>query len=941
MTEKEKITCRACGKPSKKGWEICPYCATPLHPTCAECGKELEAGFNNCPYCGALISLARKQRPIRQENAERVESIAAVIASVLGFLSMILERLLAGARHVLAWIVAKATIIIRWLRSRQWGKMLQFLHGVIDRLIQWAKKVWERLRAMEWGKVRATLQKFTSAVGPATRKTWDWLRVYALKGWQALKTTYKRVHTFLSVKLAGRFGSDKADKAASVIVLGGVIITALVFFLALSSLFGSRKSPGGPLLVSDEDQLQEAALTLTPRPVVSAADQKWLVMVYSDADDEILEEDMLFDLNEMEMVGSSERVHIVAQVDRFDGGYAGDGDWTSARRYYITKDTNLIALGSELVEDLGEVDMGSTDTLVDFITWAVQSYPADRYVLILSNHGAGWPGGWSDYDPVKEDGNWIYLNQLGAALERARQITGIDQFELVGMDACLMSMLEVYTELVPSARYAVASQEVEPALGWAYAHFLGQLNAQPEMSGADLARVIVEGYIDHDLRILDDEARNDMLYSYGINESMSTAEVAREMGMGVTLSAVDLSAVEGVNAALNDLLQAVKGMDQSKVAEARTYAQYFSNVFSEDLPSPYIDLVHFANLLAATSGNVDLGPALENLKNATAQALLAERHGERLPGASGFSIHFPTSDLYWGEFVNFDYYTFTSQRFSEESLWDDFLAFHYAGREFGSGPPDRAARIPAPGAESLSVSQPVVSPQIISAGTSRVNIRAEVSGERVAYIYLVVMRKVQDRFLFYMFDYVLGSTSQEINGVEYPVWERKNGVIPINITTDIVATAVTDGQNVAFAVLEPDTYSTGTQDEIYSAPGFFINSQTGSRISARMFFFNNPSNYQMRNIIGYIASRSTAITFKEILPKKGDQFQFLDTWWVLDAQGQPEDQLRDGNTLTFGDVPFEFGVTPQFVEPGEYYIGIMAEDLDGFRFFNFAPVVLQ
>lgn len=549
MTEKQKFTCRACGKPLKKGWEICPYCATPVHPTCAECGKELEADFNNCPYCGALISMASKQRPIRQENTERVESIAAGIASVLGFLSIIWERLLDSAKYVLAWIAAKATIIIRWLRSLQWGEILQFIHGIIDRLIQWAKKVWERVRAMEWGKVRAALQKFTSAVGPATRKTWDWLSAYARKGWQALKTTYKRVHTFLSVKLAGRFGSEKADKAASVIALGGVIITALVITLALSSLFNSRKSPDGSQAAT-EVQLQTTALTLTPRPVVSAADQKWLVMVYSDADDEILEEDMLFDLNEMEMVGSSERVHIVAQVDRFDGGYAGDGDWTGARRYYITKDTNLKALGSELVEDLGEVDMGSTDTLVDFITWAVQSYPADRYVLILSNHGAGWPGGWSDYDPVKEDGNWIYLNQLGAALESARQKTGIDQFDLVGMDACLMGMLEVYTELSSSARYAVASQENEPALGWAYAHFLGQLSEQPEMSGADLARTIVAGYIDHDLRILDDEARNEMLLNYGISKSISASELAHEWGTEATLSAVDLSDLAGVHAAL-------------------------------------------------------------------------------------------------------------------------------------------------------------------------------------------------------------------------------------------------------------------------------------------------------------------------------------------------------------------------------------------------------
>ena len=52
----------------------------------------------------------------------------------------------------------------------------------------------------------------------------------------------------------------------------------------------------------------------------------------------------------------------------------------------------------------------------------------------------------------------------------------MDKFELIGMDACLMSQLEVFTALAPHARYAVVSQETEPSLGWAYATFLGRLD---------------------------------------------------------------------------------------------------------------------------------------------------------------------------------------------------------------------------------------------------------------------------------------------------------------------------------------------------------------------------------------------------------------------------------------------------------------------------------
>ena len=55
-------------------------------------------------------------------------------------------------------------------------------------------------------------------------------------------------------------------------------------------------------------------------------------------------------------------------------------------------------MGSQQVADLGEVNMADGDTLVDFVTWAVETFPADKHVLIMSDHGMGWPGGWSDPD---------------------------------------------------------------------------------------------------------------------------------------------------------------------------------------------------------------------------------------------------------------------------------------------------------------------------------------------------------------------------------------------------------------------------------------------------------------------------------------------------------------------------------------------------------------
>ncbi|MBN1582988.1 MAG: hypothetical protein JXA89_19925, partial [Anaerolineae bacterium] len=108
-------------------------------------------------------------------------------------------------------------------------------------------------------------------------------------------------------------------------------------------------------------------------PSMSTEGQTWLVMMYQDADDKILEQDIYLDLNEAERVGSSDRVHIVAQVDRFNAGYQGDGDWSSTKRFYITRDDDLKAVGSQLVADLGEANMSDGQTLVDFVTWAMET----------------------------------------------------------------------------------------------------------------------------------------------------------------------------------------------------------------------------------------------------------------------------------------------------------------------------------------------------------------------------------------------------------------------------------------------------------------------------------------------------------------------------------------------------------------------------------------
>ncbi|MEW5960405.1 MAG: clostripain-related cysteine peptidase, partial [Chloroflexota bacterium] len=457
---------------------------------------------------------------------------------------------------------------------------------------------------------------------------------------------------------------------------------------------------------------QSGSLSAANRPA-RQGEAEWTIMLYQDADDEVLEQDIMIDFNEAERIGSTDQVNLVAQVDRFEGAFDGMGDWTSTKRFYITQDDDMNNIGSEELADLGEINMADSETLVDFIAWSVENFPARKYALILSDHGAGWPGGFGDPDPggpgpdnlvlqemFGDDQMW--LMELDKALEEARAQTGIEQFEFIGFDACLMSQLEVFNAIVPHGLYSVASQETEPSLGWAYTSFLGELADNPQMDGAELAQLIVETYIDQDQRIVDDATRQQFLTDMGADGGVSPEALAADLGRNITLTAVDLAAIPAVNAAVDNLAATLVSVDPQAVAEARAYAQPFESVFGEESPSPYIDLGHFAQLVVELTGDEQVAAAADELFASLNQAILAEKHGPDRPGATGLTIHFPTSDLF-GTADNLGYAT-VAGRFAGESRWDEFLAaFHGGGATFSR--PDEPALEPAAPEVSIDLSE--------------------------------------------------------------------------------------------------------------------------------------------------------------------------------------------------------------------------------------------
>jgi RNA polymerase subunit RPABC4/transcription elongation factor Spt4 len=66
----EKPVCPGCGRPSKDGWQVCPYCHTKLKKACPQCGELLELPWNLCPYC-ATPQVSQAPAPQAQRGARR------------------------------------------------------------------------------------------------------------------------------------------------------------------------------------------------------------------------------------------------------------------------------------------------------------------------------------------------------------------------------------------------------------------------------------------------------------------------------------------------------------------------------------------------------------------------------------------------------------------------------------------------------------------------------------------------------------------------------------------------------------------------------------------------------------------------------------------------------------------------------------------------------
>ncbi|TET38199.1 MAG: hypothetical protein E3J72_03795 [Planctomycetota bacterium] len=387
-----------------------------------------------------------------------------------------------------------------------------------------------------------------------------------------------------------------------------------------------------------EDTLGELQGQTNTFPVNNvAAGKKWTVMVYMAADND-LDGLALQDVDSMERTGSTENVNIVVQVDPY-GTY-----WphTTAKRYYITHDIWDTTINSQEISDLGEVNMGSPDTLRDFIEWGVTSYPAERYCLVLWDHGAGWHGGLYNYNPSATDTTLTFINltDMAQGIEDGLAAAALDRFDLLYCDMCSMSAIEVCCELAPYARYFTGSAEVAWGGMMNYETLLGQLAGRALMGPRKLGEMICDSYVENCELLLP--------------ASMIFAPVGH--------SVTDFSKMGNLKDAFGQFVQSLgpnpvgQWMDIYQAAYA---ALRYQDLYGYGYYTGYIDLGDFADIFSFLASDPLTAANASALRAAVDEAVVYSRKNNLMTYTTGMSIFMPDEvNAYYEDLAEYSGLTF-------------------------------------------------------------------------------------------------------------------------------------------------------------------------------------------------------------------------------------------------------------------------------------------
>ncbi len=331
--------------------------------------------------------------------------------------------------------------------------------------------------------------------------------------------------------------------------------------------------------------------------------ETWTVLMYMMGGN-TSEEQIHDTLDELMSAEYSENVNIVLET-------GGREEWGMKGIYSDYLQRFLVQKGSLFLASQTAVsDMGSSNTLSDFLKWGINTYPAENYALVIWGCGAGALGGVG-CDSLSGNNN-LSIEDVYYSLSNTGK-----NFEFVGFDASCMSNLEMAVTLSPHAKYMIASEDIIMPCGFNYSVLANHLINNPDSTGADVGKVLCDAYY-KDCKDLDCE------------------EIA-------TMAVTDLSK-------MSELTQAFDGMAgmMELAADNVEYCsnlmrrlQYVETLGAQSVNEGFSDMADLGNL--AETIQSDMGATADEVIRVVSESVVYNVNGVLRPYVKGLGVYFPKS----------------------------------------------------------------------------------------------------------------------------------------------------------------------------------------------------------------------------------------------------------------------------------------------------------
>jgi len=360
--------------------------------------------------------------------------------------------------------------------------------------------------------------------------------------------------------------------------------------------------------------------------------KKWTWMFYDDADFSLGYDP--FNDFVSEAYSNTHINTVILQDTFFDPAYV----------WYINENQT-----AEKILELGELNMGDGKTLDDFISFAKQRFPAERYVLSIYNHGNGWLGSCID----DTNGSMLSMDAMKNAL------LANDCVNLILFTApCLMSSVESMYELRDCTDVYIASEDASLYTHWQYciSDIFDLLNEKPNLSTDCLG--------DEILSLLKSEKHLEnfriwMTLRLKLQVTLSAINSDNLDDLTQSIDTFALSCLNSINLDSNCYFEFENILGKTKT--------FKTNPFSNR--GDIIDLYDFAQKCADTFVlNENIVSAANDVLSAIDTVLINEHHGLMQRGAHGININFPQQ---------FDIRYNSSLDFVKDTHWDEFIHKYY------------------------------------------------------------------------------------------------------------------------------------------------------------------------------------------------------------------------------------------------------------------------